>query len=385
MSIGESTALYLFVFLISCLATDRAEKKLDSNKKRKAVALSVLAVLIPSVLAGVRGDTVGRDVLEYAVRTFEYADSSATFAEMKELSKEPTGYMLLAYLTSRLFHDTGFFLFGSQLLVITPIYISAYKNRENAPMWLTMFAYFCMFYNNSLNLMKQSVSCAFILLCYFYIKEKHYIRAALCFAIGVSFHFSAVFGLVFILLSMFVKRRNDNTSKIILIVVYLLGIMLMKNISMFLIDNALLPEKYTLNIYAVFDLEKDAYLRLVGFNKRVFYDWVYRVLFTAAPIYFLRRVKKDFDENIKIITILGLVFYTYVLFAFRTAYGSRISNYCDYFMIVMVPMLVNAFKRKTFLQKVCSNTAVVVFLGMYWLVLFMICGWSASNFFVFRF
>ena len=385
MSIGDSTLLYLFVFLITCIFTYQAENKFNNKYKRTAVLLSVAAVFIPSLLAGVRDDTVGKDVLQYAVRTFNSAEMSRSFEQMRSLSKEPMGYTLLAYITSRFFDDTGYFLFTSQLFVVGPIFIAAYKNRSHFPMWLTMCSYLFLFYNNSFNIMKQSVSSAFIVLCYCYIKERKYIKASLCFLIAFSFHFSAVFGLVFILMSMFVKSKNDTAAKTFLIMICVLAIIYLRDISTFLINNSYLPEKYTRNINAVFDMDQNVYLRIVGFNKHVFMDWLFRMLFVIAPIYFLKKANKDTDENIKILTIIGLVFYTYVLFVFRTVYGGRISIYCDFFVILLVPAFGNVFKQKTFSQKFTVNSIIVSTMAIYWFLWVMISGWSASNYFKFRF
>ena len=385
MSIGESTLLYLFVFLLSCFFTYCAEKKFKLHSDRKAVVLSLIAVLIPSILAGVRDDTVGKDVLQYAVRTFNYAEMSTSFTQMQELSKEPVGYVILAYITSRLFNDTGYFLFASQLMVIGPVYYALYKNRKRFPMWLGMCTYLFVFYNNSFNIMKQSVSAAFIVLCYCFIKEKKLIKAAICFVIAISFHFSAVFGLLFILLSSFVKNKTDTTSKIIMATVFFLIIMNLEGLSTFLIENSFLPEKYTRNIYAVFDLDADVYLRIVGFNAHVFMDWIFRVLLVVLPILGFGRVNRKVDENVKILTVIGLIFYTYVLFAFRTVYGGRISMYCDFFLILLVPRVQKVFTRRSFAERTAANAVIVSFMGIYWYLWVMVSGWSASNYFKFRF
>ena len=385
MSIGESTVLYLFVFLLTCYFTYMADKKLDIGRKRLAFYFSLAAVIIPSLLAGVRDDTVGKDVLQYAVRTFNYAEMSTSFEQMRSLSKEPIGYTLLAYITSRFFKDTGAFLFASQLFVAAPVYIAAYKTRKKRPMWLTMCSYMFLFYNNSFNIMKQSVSSAFILLCYCYIKEKKYVKAAICFGIAFSFHFSAVFGLLFILLARFVKNKNDKKSKIMLAALFVFVMIFLKDISMFLINNSFLPEKYTRNITAVFDLDQIVYLRIVGFNMHVFMDWIFRVLLVVVPLSLAKKAGRNIDVYVRIITVIGLVFYTYVLFAFRTVYGGRISIYCDFFLIMLVPAATKVFRKDTFRDRLIVNSLVVGFMGLYWFLWVMIFGWSASNYFKFRF
>ena len=384
MSIWESTVLYLIVFILTCLFTYRADKRFDTNK-RTAVFLSVIAVLIPSVLAGVRDDTVGKDVLEYAVRTFNYANSAASFSQMRQLSKEPVGYQLTAYISSFFSNNAGAFLFSSQLLVVTPVYISAYKCRDKYPMWLTMCSYMFLFYNFSLNIMKQSISAAFMMLCCLFIKEKKYVKAGVCFAIALSFHNSSVIGLMFIIFALIVTARKETANKVVLIVGFFVALVFLKEISSFMLERSLLPEKYTRNINAVFDMNTNVYLRINGFNFHVFFDWMFRVLLVLVPVCLSYKVDKDVDETVKYINMIGLIFYTYVLFAFKTVYGNRISVFCDIFQILLVPELIKVFRRKKIWDRVSSNAVIISFMGIYWFVWVMIYGASASNYFKFRF
>ena len=53
MGIAESTAIYVSVFLITCISTNLAEKKFKKGKNVLAVFFSAIAILIPSLVAGV--------------------------------------------------------------------------------------------------------------------------------------------------------------------------------------------------------------------------------------------------------------------------------------------------------------------------------------------
>ncbi len=385
MSIRESTLLYLFVFLLTCILTNKAEKRINHKQKLDFFVLSVVAVFIPSLLAGMRGDTVGKDVLMYAVRTFEYAENAESFESLYNISTEPIGYTFLAFITSKFFDDTGYFLFTSQLMVICPVYICAYKRRQDFPMWITMSVYLFVFYNNSLNIMKQSVSAAFMLLCYCHIKDKEYFRAIIAFFISLTFHTSAIIGLVFILFSLVLCTIKNKSAKLSL-AMFLLAIMVnIEVISKFLVDNGLLPEKYAKNIYAVFDMSQNVYLRIVGFNTHVLFDWIFRVLLVLLPIMFLSRINKQTDENIINLALIGLVFYSYVLILFKTVYGNRISLYCDYFLVLLVPQLKNVFRNYSLIEKFSVDTFIVGTMCVYWYVWVMLFGFSASNYYTFRF
>ena len=161
----------------------------------------------------------------------------------------------------------------------------------------------------------------------------------------------------------------------------------LKRISNFLLDYSLIPERYIRNVAAVFDMTTNVYLRIQGFNYHVFFGWVFRVLFVAVPLYYLHKTdrEKQIDPNVKILTVIGVVFFSYVLFSFRTIYGGRISLYCDYFLILLIPMMKNVFKRRKYLQRLAANSFVIAFMGVYWFVWIMVYGQTGSNHFSFRF
>ena len=382
MSISASTILYLTVFTLTCLFTYKADKKIDT-KKRQGIFYSFLAIFTPSLLAGLRADTVGKDVLMYAVRTFDLANTS-TLAETFQLTTEPVGYTLLAYITSLFADDAGAFLFTSEVMVIAPIYLIAYKYRATTPMWQTMCAYMFLFYNNSFNVMKQSVSAVFVMLFYIYMKEKKPRKMVACFLVAFSFHFSAVFGLVFIFVSMFLNGKSNKETKITFVVVCLLVTINLKHICRLLLALSLMPEKYSKNIEAVFSMDTTVYLRIVGFNTHVFFDWAYRLMLIIIPLYCIRKTKLEVDVHIKFLPVLGFIFYTYVLLFFKTIYGIRISLYCDMFTLLLIPLITKTFRHKKIEDKLRVNAGYIAFIGAYWFVWVMIYGWSGSNHYIFR-
>ena len=62
MGITASTLIYLFMFILTVSTAALADKCFKRKLKVLGIALLVFVILIPSVLAGVRGNDVGRDV-----------------------------------------------------------------------------------------------------------------------------------------------------------------------------------------------------------------------------------------------------------------------------------------------------------------------------------
>lgn len=77
MGLFPTTLLYLGTFTISALFTKNASvyfHKYDNTGRRSyyryALVLSLFAIIVPTLVAGFRGDFVGRDTENYVTRWF---------------------------------------------------------------------------------------------------------------------------------------------------------------------------------------------------------------------------------------------------------------------------------------------------------------------------
>lgn len=74
------------------------------------------------------------------------------------------GFSTTVYIVAKLFRNIYAVQFVIQGLVIVPICYSLYKNNQtqNSLCWVGILTYYFMFFNSSLNLMRQSIAMAFI-------------------------------------------------------------------------------------------------------------------------------------------------------------------------------------------------------------------------------
>lgn len=125
----------------------------------------MIAVLLPSLLAGFRDSGVGTDTLIYADDVWEkitYCDNwnifflsyaTRVFDDIELL------YLLINYLVYQLGGNLHTLYFMVNFIVVLFFYMTAYDNRKKASMWLVMALFFLMYYNVSLNLIANLLLC----------------------------------------------------------------------------------------------------------------------------------------------------------------------------------------------------------------------------------
>ena len=232
--------IYIICFIISSSLF-----YISSKQKNKAVGLMIdcIALLLPCLLAGLRASSVGTDVTVYLEPMFNLAKESNTFElfmskswyqgwNLRGVADIEIGFSVLVYLVTKIFNNFYVLQFVIQCLTIIPIYCGL-KIKKEKNLWIGMLVYFCMFYNISLNIMRQMIALSFLFLAFQYFlkrRNKLYIFYSI---IAISFHNSAILGFVlpflykFISLRVFKKNNDFKTSQIKFIILCVCGIFLL--------------------------------------------------------------------------------------------------------------------------------------------------------------
>lgn len=192
-------AVYLIGFALSLFLIAVSEKR---HAKLFAVC-SVVALLIPCLIAAFRAVTVGTDVQVYVTRLTDAAISSSSLGNYLSgfwsigyrdqlISDYEIGFSAMVYVIAKLTHSLPAILFVIQALVIVPIYTALARNRKNAPVWLGMLVFYLLFYNATLNMMRQWIAMAFLLLAFQMLSERKVVWCFLFSATAFLFHLSAI-------------------------------------------------------------------------------------------------------------------------------------------------------------------------------------------------
>ncbi|MBQ7561811.1 MAG: EpsG family protein [Synergistaceae bacterium] len=168
---------------------------LASRVKNKGVMIlcSIISVLIPSIVGGLRTVDVGIDSLIYGLPHAMLAETSKTFAEfVASSSNKELGYKLLCYTVMHTFGHVNWCYFFYQLITVGCFYIGAYKHRKIAPLAFIMIIFLSVQWIGSMSMIRQSMAASIIIMGLDHVEKKEYIKFMLYIIAAFFFHASAL-------------------------------------------------------------------------------------------------------------------------------------------------------------------------------------------------
>lgn len=139
-------------------------QRCKSRSQTAFYALSIIAILILSTVAGLRANNIGTDIGIYGTETYENSKESDSLAEGVRLycSHVEAVFFAINYLAS---HTVGSYEFAKFLIALLPIslfFCGAKRYMKDVELWMLMLTFDLYFYNLALNLMRQAIAMAFI-------------------------------------------------------------------------------------------------------------------------------------------------------------------------------------------------------------------------------
>lgn len=394
----ESGCLYLFVFGITvllCIRADQVENFNVSGWKTRRKFLVFLAIMLPCVLAALRADEVGVDTVSVG-KVIQLAHSYSSYSNMSVgsgMGQYEFGYASLAYIISRFTDQPGMMLFALQALTIIPVMKVAIILKNKISLASVISVYLFCFYNNSFNIMRQSVACAFILLgtvLYWVHSEDEnitglqlYISTIVCYIVAILFHKSSFIGIAVIFLLVVISKLHiSGVLQTFLYVVVCLLPTMFQSLASILTRLGLMNSSFTY-YYDVFIGKTIETNKMVDpFSLYCTVDVVLRLCLLLIPCLFsIRKQHVDYSESQAVmqrISITGFLTFAVILYAMSTNYGQRLSMFFDFFLITFIPL---SIVRPNYRLK---KTIVFILLLSYWLIWIIKFGWSGSEFYSFR-
>jgi len=195
--------IYLGCFAISALFAYFASK---TENKYRFYTFSAISIAVVVLLAGLRDATVGIDTGNYLTKNLYWdgAIKSATFVDyFYEYIISDYGEPLFALIIGIIAQTTGdfnFFLIITHLMIITCVYIGAFRFKKYARPELVLLVFYLFFFNHSLNVMRQYVAMALVFVFLPDLLEKKYIKFSIAVLVASLFHTSALVAFGFLLL-----------------------------------------------------------------------------------------------------------------------------------------------------------------------------------------
>ena len=190
--------IYFVCFIASAIAAYFANKTSD---RKRFLLLSVISVLITILLAGLRDYEVGIDTINYLSKKRYWLgaiSAESLGAYMKYYMGIGYGEPLFALLcgfVAQTFGNYSVFLLLVHAIIVSGVYIGAYRFRKIANPAFVLLLFYLVFYNHSLNIMRQYMAMAIVFAALADVPRKKYIRYSVAVIFAAMFHTSALLGL----------------------------------------------------------------------------------------------------------------------------------------------------------------------------------------------
>lgn len=217
---------YLLVFSVTTVFVYLSEKKWKKNKKISAYILGITAVIILSVFAGIRDYSVGTDNSFYILPGYLQAKSHMgnflSYMKNDVYQLEPL-YLILSYVAAKVFRSPHFIMFVISLLTNLFMYLGIVKLRNFYSISFAWLTYCLVYFNISLNMMRQSVVIAIVFYVLSDIENKiSWKKATILFLLASLFHISGLIGFFFYVVRLlFTSRKYLSGFKMFLFIALL--------------------------------------------------------------------------------------------------------------------------------------------------------------------
>ncbi len=206
--------IYLLCFSISVLFAHFAK---NAKQRLVFVFCSLVSVLLPSLLAGLRDMSIGIDTINYyeMPRYWLGAVGSRSLLDYLRMflsSGNGTQEILFAVLLGVIQKTTGdfhVFLFVCHLIIVTGIYIGAFRMKKHAAPEITILLFFLLYYNHSLNITRQYIVMALIFAVLPDIKD-HKLRYCIVVIITFFIHNTSVLSFIPLLIYFYLYSRETT-------------------------------------------------------------------------------------------------------------------------------------------------------------------------------
>ncbi len=375
--------IYLSVFVLSCLLIKIAT---STNDKRIFYLFSVIGILLPCVFAGVRANTIGTDVRVYVEPMVEAAKQSTNIADFftkrwyvswryKSPKDYEIGYTLIVYFITKVFNSLPTVLFVIHLLILIPLYEGLLYFKEKISVWFGLLVFYLLYFNLSLNMMRQWIAMAILLYALRYLIKNDVKKYAAAVVIGMLFHTSAIIGVMIYFIFRYTTRQQC-VSKYYKIGNYVVDASINKAFVILIIGMFILMG---LNIVILL-------ARLVGLSDYIYYIsgsiyFVPNQLLVRVPIaiLFLLSYRRVVNQDELAPFWLSMIFLDLVSSQLTSisAYSFRISTLFSEYVIISVPSMIASVPRKGGMRTL-MYLILLCYLIFYWWYFYVYIGNHAT-------
>lgn len=327
--------IYIITFLITILLIWLAENKAKS-KTIKTIVL-ILAIMPMFFISAIRYD-VGTD---YDKR---YMADYYTLAEGKNVGNLEIGFKAIDYICLFFTQEPYLLFVVTSLIILAIIFEVIYKKSSNKILSIIIF-FLCGYFFGTLNLIRQYIAMALVLLGYQFLMDKNqkkaYIGFVICAILAFFMHSSSI--VCFIML--FLTQKNICNIKIVLPLSILI-LILNQNI-MTILTPIIKNTRFKVYLTGTYAQSELSVLQIV--ENLLVYVWM-------SIIYYFQK-KKNMEikkEEIILLNIQGISFLLTVAGVIHSQF-MRMAIYFGIFQILSIPYFFNMMNFDDISKKISDK------------------------------
>lgn len=323
---------YFVCFAVSILFAYLANK---AKKKSLFLLFSVISVLIPVMLAGMRDYSIGVDVKNYLKMDRFWAGAQKAESLVEYLKyylslglREPL-FALYIGAIEKITGEYRVFLILSHTIIMTGVYIGAYRMRKHARPEMVLILFFLLYYNYSLNTVRQYIAMAVVFAFFADLERRKFLRYAIVVAVMSLVHTTTLLAFVPLVLYIILYPKRGIyevplKKKIILSALIIVGVVVFIPMVRLMMRIGVLGTKYT--FYLKDEFERMSFTRM-GLI----------VLEIAGFVYCYKKLQEHI-ECADFYLINTVVFVCFQQLAMMIVYGQRVTAYFSFANIVTLSM-----------------------------------------------
>ncbi len=225
--------------------------KFEKHNHKKAIL--IICILVLSLLAGFRDQTIGVDVRIYAKGVCSAADRVSSLKEAEEylfqsalhkINGIETGYLLMALIGEKVFGGLFGVLFITSLITNIGIFAGLYRIREHISFDVAIMIYCFMFYQHTYNMMRQWMAIAVVIFGIKYIYDRRLIKYIAVILIAMLFHRSAFIGMGLYVIALYMDRPRSRMRQLTVLAAVVFGVAFFQTIVQTMVFSGILTAKY---------------------------------------------------------------------------------------------------------------------------------------------
>ena len=334
-------AIYIIVLIFEIIFGLLLSVNKRENSKKFFI---IITFVILTIVAGIRTKDVGTDTEQYYrayKRIGTYTSINSAFNERYE-----KGFVILCYGLNKISSDPQILIFITSAFINFCVLRFIYRNSNN--LVYSVYLYITLnFYFSYMNIMRQAVAIGFLLLAFENLKSKKYVKYFLEILLAMSFHGSAILGILYLFASRFKYKKKYNKFLLpLFIIVFIMGRKIL-----------VLIAKFSPRI-----------LEYMGgmYDVSNYFGSLVMAMIPIIMLYFGNDVLKNKEisgmDIFRKIIIINIIF---AVLSIRVGIFYRFIAYFSIFQIIWIPNMLKAMKKNRNEFKIVFATGFF----MYWLLL----------------